>query len=51
LKEERDKIDRYEEDGYRGGHLHKEDDEYFVLEELAREDSAFFRSQNTERLL
>lgn len=51
LKEERDKVDRYEEDGYRGGHLHEEDDECFVLEELAREDSGFFCSQDAERLL
>ena len=48
LKEEQDKIDRYEEQDYRGGHLHEEDDKCFVLKELAREDSGVFGSQNTE---
>lgn len=51
LEEERDEIDWYEEEGYHGGHLHEEDDKGFVFEELAREDSAFFCSQNTEYLL
>ena len=43
LEKERNKIDGYEEDGDRGGHLHEEDDECFVLQELAREDSGLFR--------
>ena len=51
LKEEREEVDRYEEDGDGGGHLYKEDDKCFALQELAREDSGFLGSQDTERLL
>lgn len=51
LKVEWDEIDGYEEESYRGSHLHKEYDKCFVFEELAWEDPGLFRSQNAERLL
>ena len=51
LEKEGNEVDGNEDEGDGGGHLHEEDDEGFVFEELAGEDSGFFCGQDTEGLL
>ena len=51
LEVERDEVDGHEEDGDRGGHLHEEDDERLVEEELAGEDASVLGGEDAVGLL